>query len=375
MEINSNTPSTAPALTVSLTAKSNNTQSNWKPGQELLVRVLSSSTGTPRNSATIDVGGKIFQAQTNTTLQVGQQFRAIASLNNKTAATSETLTLTIINNNTKTETINRALRSAMPQQAPLAQVFNNLSQLLQSVTTGTATVNIIPTAVLTLIRELLNKLPSLSNIETASSLKNVLLHSGLFLESALAMRSEQVNDDLKATLLKLIAQIQISLNAAENNKQLREILRQLQRQSESALARIQLNQLQSLKQEGSPQPLLAELPVWEKDRLENIRLLITRDNSRQQSNGNPCPLWQVRLQITRPELGSIEATIAIKNEQTDISFVAQETHTADLFKTKLAELRQDLISHGQTIAHLSCHSGRIEKLDSRPDTSLFEAKA
>ena len=232
MEISGNTPSTAPVLTVALSnkdSKSDSSQNSLKPGQEFLVRVLS---GTSNGRATIDVGGKTFQAQTNIPLQAGQQFRTIATVNNKT--NNETLTLTIINDKPNAETISRALRSAMPQQAPLAETFNNWAQLLIAANANSAATKTIPAAVLSLLRELLGRLPSLSNIEAASNLKNALQHSGLFLESTLTTRNDQINVDLKAMLLKLAVQIQTSIDAAGNNKQLRELLGQLQRQTESA---------------------------------------------------------------------------------------------------------------------------------------------
>jgi len=369
MEISGNTPSTAPALTVALTNKGNSSQSSFKAGQQLLVSVLSS---TSNNRATIDVGGKTFQAQTNIPLQAGQQFRAIATVNNKT--NTETLTLTIINNKTNSETISRALRSAMPQQAPLAETFNNWAQLLIAASANSAATKAIPAAVLSLMREILGKLPSLSNIKTASNLKNALQHSGLFLESALATRNDQINVDLKAMLLKLAAQIQTGIDTTGNNKQL---LEQLQRQTESALARIQLNQLQSLKQEGSAQPLLIEIPAWEKERLDNIRLLITKDKSGKQDNHNDDDhqQWQVRLQFNLPELGSVEASITFNNEQAGISFISKEAHTTDLFSDKLSELHEDLRDHGLLISHLSSQPGNIEPLEPHPTSTLFEAKA
>ena len=123
--------------------------------------------------------------------------------------------------------------------------------------------------------------------------------------------------------------------------------------------------------------MLIELPAWEKERLENIRLLITEDKPGKQNNNNDNShqQWQVRLQFNLPELGSVEASITFKNEQTGISFISKEAHTADLFSDKLSKLHEDLIDHGLLISHLSSQPGRIEPLEPHPTNTLFEAKA
>jgi len=357
------------SIPAALTKSRSNSQpaSSWQSGQQLLVRIIST---TPQNRVTIDIGGKSFSAQANISLQQGQQY--LTRVSTKVVANKELITLKIITNDANREIVTRALRTAMPQQAVLTETFNSWTQLLLP---NNASAKILPDALLALIRELLGKLPSLSNINSAAALKNVLQHSGLFLESALNSRADQINDDLKALLLKLAAQIQSSIAVTDQNKQTRELLEQLFRQTESALARIQINQLQSLKQDNAPQALLLELPISEKAHLDNFRLLITRDKQSQQGDSHDEEQWQVRLQFKLPGLGLVEASINIKHQQANVTFIAKDPATAVLFDDRLNELRRDLIEHGLNIGQLSSYHGRIEKLESLPESAIISEQA
>lgn len=136
---------------------------------------------------------------------------------------------------------------------------------------------------------------------------------------------------------------------------------ELQRQVESALARLQLNQLASVPRDrDSGMEWLLEVPVRRGEETDLWSLRIRRDEGGRGRGEAPAPpLWSVQLAFDLPGLGPMQARVALQGEQVSTWFWAQREQAVPLLEDHLQELRQGLEGAGLQVGELVCHLGQM----------------
>lgn len=334
----------------------------WQQGQQLQARVV---TVESAQRVLLDIAGQQFHAQTGMKLVPGQILELVVMRPGtppllQLATTARTA-----------EKLVQALRQALPQQVPLSETIHNFRQLM------TAGGQALPPAIAAQIQAWLARLPGLAGLSRGDGLQQAVRDSGLFLEALLVQAIQTggittpLPDDLKARLLQLAEQLQRAVAEAEQAGLSVGGLKKLLRQTESALSRIQLLQLQSLLGSEELPTWLLELPVQFDDRHEAVQMRLTRENSH---DGKPA--WKVVLKFSFETLGAVEASVIVgAGNQASVSFNAERQQTADLFAGRLGELQSDLVDHGLQVGHLQARQGHPEKTAWLPECVLVDEQA
>lgn len=158
-------------------------------------------------------------------------------------------------------------------------------------------------------------------------------------------------------------------------------VRELQRQAEGALARVQLNQLSSLPQERQPgMEWLIELPVRREQDADvwNLRILhhVGHDGGR---NGEPAQgedgSWSVMLAFDLPGIGPMQTRVNLRSDTITAQFFSRTTGTLALVQEHLPLLEARLRQAGLRIDELSCHHGQIQTAAAPQRTRLLDEHA
>jgi hypothetical protein len=138
--------------------------------------------------------------------------------------------------------------------------------------------------------------------------------------------------------------------------------RELQRQADGALARVQLNQLSSLPQERQPgMEWLIELPVRREQETDIWNLRISREPERDGERAQPDETggWSVMLAFDLPGIGPMQTRVNLRGEQISAQFFSQTPGILSLVREHLPFLQARLRQAGLQIDELSCHHGQI----------------
>ena len=138
--------------------------------------------------------------------------------------------------------------------------------------------------------------------------------------------------------------------------------RELQRQAEGALARVQLNQLSSLPQERQAgMEWLIELPVRREHETDVWNLRISRgaerDGDRGQSDAGGG--WSVMLAFDLPGIGPLQTRVNLRADQISAQFFSRTPGTLALVQEHLPLLQARLRQAGLGVDELTCHHGQI----------------
>lgn len=136
----------------------------------------------------------------------------------------------------------------------------------------------------------------------------------------------------------------------------------LQRHVESALARIQFNQLQSLGAlEHSPHGVLLELPVKDQQQIDVFQFHIDDQAEHgEQSDNNK--LWSVMLSFEMEGLGNMHARLILGGEQIRASVWAESADTYTLVENHLDALRDRLREVAFLDPQVRCFKGQPESI-------------
>ncbi len=229
-----------------------------------------------------------------------------------------------------------------PQQQPLQQALQNLSQLLQNPAT--------PKSGQEAIQRLLQQLPILTQLFDPKNIKDQISKSGNFMENHLLNnKSGALKGDLKSQLLSMKTQL---LNQPDQQK----VVKQL----DAMIARIEMNQLKSLQSQGQTQGQggadqgsakeaasqrnwNVEIPFMVDDQLQELALKF-----RQQQTGEDeeSSRWHVELNLDPPGLGAIQAHAIYHQGKLDIHFLTEQQQTAHVISDKMELLQSSLESAG-----------------------------
>ena len=136
------------------------------------------------------------------------------------------------------------------------------------------------------------------------------------------------------------------------------LLQDLQRQVEGAIARIVLQQAQSL-----PQPhqegvrWVFELPYRQGEEYHSLPMVIEREATADEPDQLEAG-WQVTLSVELPQLGVVEARILVRGEKVSASLWAERDSTAQLANTELPALETALEANGLEVGALVCRHGQ-----------------
>lgn len=260
------------------------------------------------------------------------------------------------------EKISDWIKQVLPRHEASSVVLNQLVQdlphLLSSETVS-QTLKQIAAA-------LLQTLPGRPQLADQQGIKHAVSQSGLFFEARLQQSEEQpasaFKDDFKARLLKFVQALkqEIAKNAGEafDDAELG-LLKNLERKSGNALAKIVLDQLASLPKEDSPKQVWTlEIPFVENTKADTVKIAITRDkkNKAQANDDN----WSVNITVTPPGLGTIACTVSLLDDGLHAYFLGQKPQTADLIDQHLDYFREQLERSGLKTGRIVARTGQAK---------------
>ena len=254
----------------------------------------------------------------------------------------------------------------------------------------------LPPKVEQAITSLIKQLPSNDKLTQPEGLKQAVNNSGIFFEGKLLTSSGSGTDkaalsgDLKTILFRVASLIRNTLQslpplpssppAAPHAKgtvpqapqgrqaaaQTQAVARQLEaqsllqllgKQSESALARIQTNQLNSLQaqQQGGDTVLNLEIPLFNGRNSEVLELKIRRESRRQREEAEA--IWSVTLKLDNEDHGTIRAVVTLIGKKVSTTFWCEQSETQQLFAQRMEELRQRINEQGLELGRTQAFTG------------------
>ena len=322
-------------------------------------------------------------------------------------------TLTVQAATDAVEMVTQALRTALPRQNGLPPLVAILTSLLQS--KGMETSEALPKPVLELARNILDNLPNVRDVSSATQIKKALFDSGVFFEHKLLQGvgkgAPLLGNDIKAELLKLVdvlmrinatqpapppgtlqppqsllktdalplpplrgMELQVQAHVAPPNIQaspVGDLLNQLLNHVDAALARLQISQLSALPVVDQPQVFFTfELPLRWGERVDVVQLRIEQEKSGKEKNGER--VWTVQLTFDLEYLGPIYVRVNLQGQQISTRFWAEQAQAADLFRQYLSDLETRFAAVGLSTGTISCHIGRPPGPVAAPTPALLK---
>lgn len=264
---------------------------------------------------------------------------------------TDPLQFKMVSNNTPAATnyvITEAVKRHLPLQTSPLPLLQQLAGELESQHQS------VPETLKRLAHEILQSLPQRSQLSRPDTLKQLLDNSGRFLEAKLLQVTKQLElnlqDDFKLKLLKLITQLQQQLDPkteqkTQQNDATLNLFKELLQKSNGVLARIILDQLNSLpREEGNKQVWTLELPFMNHKQAEQIRIEIEQD--KQDSKRQRHDTWSVNITVTPPSLGTIHCKIISIDRVVSTRFWSENQSTVHKIDRNLAYLKQQLENNG-----------------------------
>lgn len=263
----------------------------------------------------------------------------------------------------------------------------------------------LPPKVRNAITALLKQLPHHEKVTTPEGLKQAVNNSGLFFESRLHQGGDKASlqGDLKTILFRIAFLLRQPIEslpmpthrpatpqgegrhatrqrggapgqqaaAAARQAETTSLLQMLGKQSESALARVQMNQLTTLSsQQQGEQPVIAiELPLFNGKESDLLELKIQRENRRNGGETEAC--WSVILKLDNERFGEIRAVVSLIKQKVSTTFWCEQPATQQLFQQQLQTLREQIKKQGLELGRTQAFLGMPPQPDGpdRPHAS------
>lgn len=143
--------------------------------------------------------------------------------------------------------------------------------------------------------------------------------------------------------------------------------RELNRQVEQSLNKIQLNQNNAVVIEKNEIPTWTmDIPVKNGKQIDILNVSIYKDGSRSDSDNQG--LWNIQLKFDFEPLGEIFAKVSLYNQEIMTSLWAEKTETREMIKVHLHELETDLAKKGLDVGCVQCLAGKVPE----PETIIAE---
>ncbi|MDI3400076.1 flagellar hook-length control protein FliK [Pseudomonas sp. V88_4] len=367
------------------------------PGQPTVYRSMVSLLNTALSGSTLSIDSP-------QPLRIGTLLSALVQ-------DSQTLKFLPLSNRQEQLAVSQQLVSQQSRQGSL----DGLLKMLQSLPPATdQTSQDLRTAV----DKLLANLPDVQQLSTPKGLAQALANSGVFLETKLLTgQTPSLAPDLKADLLKLIAQItpglpgntnlnaiiaantlaqalpsfvrnalgmlgQVSAKPVPSSFPLPDRLLQslegegdlehLLRLAAAAVSRLQSHQLSSLEQTGVTDDgrLLStwqlEIPMRNLQDIVPLQVKFQREEAPEKQQANEQrrderepkqQLWRVDLAFDMEPLGPMQIQAQLISGSLSSQLWAERPYTASLIESNLTALRQRLLDSGLNVGDLDCHLG------------------
>jgi len=256
------------------------------------------------------------------------------------------------------ETVNTALRELLPRDLPPQALLQQLSRDLPTIVRHEQ----VSETLKRLAQEILKNLPSKQQVTEGKQLKNALDNNGTYLEAKLSQTLTdpnplKLNTDFKANLLKLIYTLQQTPISKESNtsdnEAIKTLLKEVQSKTEGVLARLMLNQLQSLPQEDSNKQVWAiDLPFTDKkEKTTSVKIQIEENNKKVDDPEQKS--WSATLTLTPPNMQTLHCKISYLNQAIHTNFWSEHKQTMQLIQNNLDYLSQRLDQAGLTPGNMS----------------------
>ena len=362
----------------------------WQVGQMLTALVRSSGP----ESAVLRIAGQTIEAGTSQRLPEGQVLRLeVASLHPR-------VTLRLMpEGGRQAALLNEAQRSLLPRQAPP----NNLIASLVSASDNRQ----LPAPVREAATALLRAAPAVSELGQEGRLREVIRNSGLLFEHKLLQVVRQqtapatLAEDQKSMLANLLRHLFRAMpdrpRSTEGAQQVppgprgmtqpippqpatppsletTSLLALLARQTDGALARVQLSQVNLLAAD-SQMPWVFEVPVRDGDRTDLLRLMLDREPESEDEQAERG--WTVRLTLDNAELGPLHCTVILRGRTVSTNWWAERQATAHEVDAQLQTLAERLQALDLHIGGMRCVHGKPPPPPDRPRRSgeLFDVRA
>lgn len=288
-----------------------------------------------------------------TDLKVGSQInlQLIKSGNSPTFAVSPVI-------QDSEQHINEVLKQLLPIQSSSAALLNQLHQVLPQLKNEATVAETLKS----LAQEILRSIPGKTQLIEPTQLKQAVAESGLFLESKLAellagKPDVLLQDDFKLKLSKLIQLINQELSTQNDNKSTTDTLKESLQKAQGALAKLTLDQLNSLPREESPkQSWTLELPFFHNQTADNVKIEI--EHNKAGDPDNPQNNWAVSITITPPDLATIHCKISCYDGSINTRFWSEAADTVEKINANLDYLKQQLEKNGLTSGFMEAHQGQ-----------------
>lgn len=276
------------------------------------------------------------------------------------------------------EHIVAAYKQLLPQQGPPTLLLHQLSQTMSALIDDQN----VGETLKQLALKILQAIPDKARLFEPASLKQLIAQSGLFMERGLLDAAQSnpptltLQQDFKLILSKFIAQLGLEMatpGADQAQSDSNELLKEILQKAQGSLARITLDQLNSLPRDDSPKQVwLLELPFLNNATPETVQLLIEQDKQADPQSGQKN--WIVSITITPPELDTIHCKISCYDGSVNTRFWSESTSTVDKINARLDYLRQQFEEKGLKPGFMDAQQGKPAQpnLQTMPSNLLSE---
>lgn len=190
-------------------------------------------------------------------------------------------------------------------------------------------------------------------------------------------------DTLVVLLKQFMAGAETKSAPTQDTSQRDALLQTLQQQLQTAVAKMQTQQLHTLSQQFAKpdqpqaQHWLIELPVRLNNDVSSVEVRIDEDWVRPQEeedSKDKVRLWTVMLAFDLPERGKLFAQLKIIQDSVSANIWAEQNTTLAEAKRKLKTLRQRLDADGVNVTSIECFKGKPPMQDIRLDYALVDIK-
>lgn len=139
-------------------------------------------------------------------------------------------------------------------------------------------------------------------------------------------------------------------------------LQVLLREVETAIARVQMNQLTMVREAenpAQPQVWLLDVPLKDRQQLQWMQLQLKRGSKQDEQDEEQ---WQVTLNLETQNLGKLRASIALQTNNVSVSLTAEDPKAVALLEDNIDLLHQKLSALNLQVNQLSCHCAPVEWL-------------
>lgn len=248
----------------------------------------------------------------------------------------------------------QGLRESLPGAQPLAQTLNAFNAKQPQ----------LPPTQQTIARALVAQLPIPGNL-SAEGVKAALNQSGVFLENKLLKLSRNplstvnINQDIKAQLLRLKQSLPIRSSDATSmtlkQPHSTDLLSQLSSKTQNAIDAISTNQIKSLMP-GELLPLFVDLDVKTPDgRPTTIKMRIREENSAKSKADEQT--WRFDLDLALDKLGEISVQTTLRGDNITVRFWVESKGIKDHLEQQSGQLQQTLYRQTARTATVAIYVG------------------